>query len=86
VQHKVTLNNVSFIAEFQDFLNTYDTANGSGMVTYLWTAGDILHDPVSFRTQPDNTLVSDGWILDSGVYVPNPNIWTKNFFWYIDVP
>jgi len=71
--------------EFQDFLKTYDTVNGSGMITYLWNAGTT-DSPVSFHVQPDNALVNNSWILKNGVYIPNPEIWTMFFLWRINFP
>jgi len=72
-------------AEFQNFLQTYDRINGSGMITYLWLSGTT-HRPVDFQAQPDNTWVNNSWILDNGAYVPNPHIWDTLAFWYFDFP
>jgi hypothetical protein len=72
--------------EFVDILNTYDTVNGSGMITYLWLTGTIKR-PVDFKTQPDNSWMEDSWVLDdTGKFVPNPEIWRNDFFWYFDFP
>ncbi len=71
--------------EFQQFLQGYDTVNGSGMITYLWLSGTT-HRPVDFEAQPDNTWVTNSWILDNGIYVPNPAIWKTLDFWHFDFP
>jgi len=71
--------------EFLSLLDTYDTINGSGIITYLWLSGTTKR-PVDFKAQPDNTWVENSWILDGGVYIPNPEIWTDGFLWYFDFP
>ena len=73
--------------EFLNFLDTYDAENGSGMITYLWLS-DVSNRPVDFKAQPDDTWLEDSWILDnSGAYIPNPELWIENaFFWYFDFP
>jgi len=72
--------------EFLIFLNTYDTVNGAGMITYLWLTGRT-NRPVDFKAQPDNSWVEESWILDtSDTYIPNPEIWNKLLFWYFDEP
>jgi hypothetical protein len=71
--------------EYLNFLNTYDTTNGSGMITYLWLSGTT-DKPIDFRAQPDNTWVENSWILDGDTYIPNPEIWTDGFLWYFDFP
>ena len=72
--------------EFLDFLNDYDELNDSGMITYLWLAG-ITNRPIDFKSQPDNSWIEDSWILDdSGVFIPNPEIWGELFFWYFEIP
>lgn len=76
---------LKFQDDFLNFLNTYDTTDGSGMITYLWLTGEP-NRPVDFKAQPDNTWVENSWILDNGEYIPNPEIWTDSFFWYFDFP
>lgn len=71
--------------QFQQFLQSYDTVNGTGMITYLWLSGSA-HRPVDFEAQPDNTWVNNSWILKNGVYVPNPAIWNYLDFWHFDAP
>jgi hypothetical protein len=72
--------------EFRQFLQSYDTINGSGMITYLWLSGTT-HRPVDFEAQPDNTWVNNSWILDNtGAYIPNPSIWKWLDFWHFDFP
>jgi hypothetical protein len=72
--------------EFLNFLNTYDTVNGSGMITYLWLSGKI-NRPVDFKAQPDNSWIENSWVIDDGgEYIPNPEIWGKLYFWYFTIP
>jgi hypothetical protein len=71
--------------EYSNFLSTYDTENGSGMITYLWLS-KTTDKPIDFKAQPDNTWVDNSWILDNGAYIPNPEIWEDAFFWYFDFP
>jgi hypothetical protein len=71
--------------ELLNFFDTYDTMNGSGMITYLWLTGKT-NRPVDFKAQPDNSLIENSWILDNSEYIPNPEIWYKAFFWYFDMP
>ena len=72
---------------FLDFLNTYDTVNGSGIITYIWLS-EISNRPTDFKAQPDDTWLENSWILDnSGAYIPNPELWIENaFLWYFDFP
>lgn len=81
---KLSLKN-TYQDEFVSFLDTYDTTDGSGMITYIWLSG-AANRPVDFKAQPDNSWVEDSWILDNGAYIPNPEIWTDSFFWYFDMP
>jgi hypothetical protein len=72
--------------EFETFLQTYDTVNGTGMITYLWLSGTA-HRPTDFQAQPDNTWIPNSWILDNtGTYIPNPEIWGQLYFWHFDFP
>jgi hypothetical protein len=72
--------------DFVNFLETYDTINGSGMITYLWLTGET-NRPVDFKAQPDNSWVENSWVLDNGEYIPNSEIWDEGvFFWYFDFP
>jgi hypothetical protein len=71
--------------DFLDSLNNYDQINGSGMITYLWLKTTIKR-PVDFKPQPDNSWIEESWILDNGEYIPNPEIWGKPSFWYLDLP
>jgi hypothetical protein len=70
--------------EFLNFLDTYDTVNGSGMITYLWLTGKT-NRPIDFKAQPDNSWVEDSWVLDNGVFIPNSEIWGPLLFWYFDL-
>ncbi|HVQ00167.1 MAG TPA: hypothetical protein VMT57_01505, partial [Candidatus Thermoplasmatota archaeon] len=73
--------------EFEQFLQTYDTVNGTGMITYLWLSGTA-HRPVDFKAQPDSTWAPNSWILNNltGGYKPNPAIWGTLYFWHFNFP